>query len=346
MAQRLRKLQETFGRDMPSGESGVIGSKAAGSPSTSKDVETIQSNGKYLLGFFETASDQGTTKLPYTEEMNSILYLITEQLKYLFQNGVPEYKDDEDYYPSVSFAQDEGMVWSVKSVGASPTINFKPSINQDKWDPVYAPTEHIDISSSGAITIGYRHYSVDIDVSGGDVSISALDSPVFEGQTIHFIANGANIADIAGGNGIYSNGIFITENTGGAHIESVNVGGILEWRAKYDITADYIDGDFRVIKDTLGEMKLRENINVTLSSGAFNYTSTFPVPFATNSADAVTARAYATLSENASVVNHLAVYGRRSTPPADYRTSYNGSGATTGSTSANEDYVIEYTGKY
>lgn len=288
MAQRLRKLQETFGRDMPSGESGVIGSKASGSPSTSKDVEILQSNGKYLLGFFETASDQGTTKLPYTEEMNSILYLITEQLKYLFQNGAPEYKDDEDYYPGISFCQDEGMIWVLDPGNSSPTTGFKPSTNQDKWNPVSAGTELISVSASGAVSLGYANFKIEVDVSVSDISISALPAPSFKGQKIHIYADGSGVCDIAGGNGVYLNGVFVTENTEGAMFEAVSVGGSLEWKASGGLSAKYLDVNWDVEQYSDGRMVIDgfDNgfIAPNLAFGSvyyINFNSTYPITFST-----------------------------------------------------------------
>lgn len=244
MALLTRKLQKIFALNAPSGEVGVIGSKAGGTAVTSKDLDTLQSDARLLLGYFSTTSDQGTTKLPYTQEQNAIDYILTTQLKYLFQNGIPEYLDTEEYYPGISFCQDEGIVWGLKSGQASPTTGQKPSANLDKWDPISSKVNKQEVSASGSLTFGFAHQEIEIDTSGGDISINALPAPNFIGQKVHIFAIGSGAIDIAGGNGIYTNGVYISENTDGLYIEGTDVGGVLEWKAKNTITYDGPLGGF------------------------------------------------------------------------------------------------------
>ena len=161
MAQLTRALQKIFGLTGGSGEFGKIGSKADGSPSTTKDLELMQSLSRYLLGMNSIVSDQGTSVLPYLEDINSLFFLTTSQIAYLMQAGVPEWNDATEYYQEVSIAVDEGMVWKdIFGSGGSPNLNFQPSLNQDKWEPIAAAVKKQTIAASGALTLGFSIISL------------------------------------------------------------------------------------------------------------------------------------------------------------------------------------------
>lgn len=137
MSKVERVLQKIFGDIAASGEFGVIGSKASGSPVTTKDLETIQQDPKYLEGLFSITSDQGTSRLPYTEDINSLFYLITSQLKYIYQDGVPEWIVSEDYYSNESVVKLGGVIYiSTFGTEITPNVGNSPEINGDKWLPI------------------------------------------------------------------------------------------------------------------------------------------------------------------------------------------------------------------
>jgi hypothetical protein len=109
MAKLSRVLQKVFGSSGGGSEFGEIGSLAAGSPVYSKDLDTIQSLTQYLEGLFAlTASG---AEPPRVQDINSLYLLITSQLKYLFQAGVPEYIATEDYYIG-SICQVAGVLYT------------------------------------------------------------------------------------------------------------------------------------------------------------------------------------------------------------------------------------------
>lgn len=137
MSQLSRVLQKIFGSTGGSSEFGKVGSKAAGLPVTTKDLELIQSLPEYLLGLNAIVSDQGTSVLPYLEDMNSLLLLTTSQLAYLMQSGIPEWNAETEYYLDVSFVIDDGKIWKdTFGTGGTPNLNFQPSSNLDKWQQI------------------------------------------------------------------------------------------------------------------------------------------------------------------------------------------------------------------
>jgi len=136
MALLTRALQKIFGLSGGTSEFGQIGSKAAGTPVTTKNLETMQDLTEYEEGLSAIVSDQGTSVLPYLEDINSLFFLITSQLAYLMQSGVAEWNDETEYYKDVSFVVDEGVIWKdIFGTVGSPNLNFKPSTNPGKWTP-------------------------------------------------------------------------------------------------------------------------------------------------------------------------------------------------------------------
>lgn len=150
MAQLLRALQKVFGSTGGTGEFGKIGSKTAGAPATTKDIETMQSLSEYDQGMNAIVSDQGTSKLPYLEDINSLFFLTTSQLAYLMQAGVAEWDDSTEYYLDISIVLHDGILWKDKfGTPGTPNLNYEPTTNPDKWQPI-ASREKIVALTDGA----------------------------------------------------------------------------------------------------------------------------------------------------------------------------------------------------
>lgn len=104
MANLARKLQKVFGDSGGATEFGKIGSDALGSPATSKDLDDIQSLAPYEGGLYDITAS--ASEPPRIEDINALYFLITTQLKYLFQKGIPEWIATEQYYENKSFVTD------------------------------------------------------------------------------------------------------------------------------------------------------------------------------------------------------------------------------------------------
>lgn len=134
MALLTRALQKIFGSTGGTTEFGQVGSKAAGSPVTTKNLETIQSLSQYDQGLNAIVSDQGTSVLPYLEDINSLHFLETSQLAYLMQSGIPEWDDATEYYQNVSLVLHDGNIWvDIFGTVGTPNLNYEPTTNLDKW---------------------------------------------------------------------------------------------------------------------------------------------------------------------------------------------------------------------
>jgi len=112
MAKLDRVLQKIFGQNGGGSEFGKIGSLAAGSAVYSKDLDTIQALTQYLEGLF--AITVSGSEPPRIQDINALYLLITSQIKYLFQAGVPEWITTEEYYIG-SICQVAGVLYTSKT---------------------------------------------------------------------------------------------------------------------------------------------------------------------------------------------------------------------------------------
>jgi len=130
MAKLSRVLQKVFGSSGGSSEFGEIGSLAAGAAVYSKDLDTIQSLTQYLSGLF--AITNSGAEPPRIQDINALYLLITSQLKYIFQAGVPEYIATEEYYIG-SICQVAGVLYtSLTGTNGSPNTGNDVS-DTDNW---------------------------------------------------------------------------------------------------------------------------------------------------------------------------------------------------------------------
>jgi hypothetical protein len=126
MAKLTRVLQNIFGIDGATAEFGEIGSEQAGTPVTSKDLAVIQDLSQFAGGLYDLTN--GGNETPAIQDINSLYYLITAQLKYLFQNGIPEWIATENYYANISLCQVAGVLYRSKTgTDGTPNINHNPA---------------------------------------------------------------------------------------------------------------------------------------------------------------------------------------------------------------------------
>ena len=121
-----RVLQKIFGKNAEQTDMGVVGSKANNNPQTSKDIATIQSLAAWESGMRNIVS---STKAPYLQDHNSLFYVITTQLAYLFQSGVAEWESSTEYFANRSFVSYGGDIY----VATQDNTNEQPSANSSYW---------------------------------------------------------------------------------------------------------------------------------------------------------------------------------------------------------------------
>lgn len=91
-----RVLQKIFGSALASASNiAKIGSLAAGAPAYTNDVAQMQSLVQYLSGFNGINIGNGS---PAKQDMNALFYMVTQQLAYILQTGIPEWEIGTEYY--------------------------------------------------------------------------------------------------------------------------------------------------------------------------------------------------------------------------------------------------------
>ena len=128
MAKLTRKTQKIFADSAAASQITAFGSIKANSPNPpvySKDPDVIQSN-EFMQGW------SGATQYdyaPYRQDMNAIQNLVTRQLAYLFQAGIPEYDPATEYYANCSFCQYNGNLY----LCIQDALNKNPSTEPTYW---------------------------------------------------------------------------------------------------------------------------------------------------------------------------------------------------------------------
>ena len=124
-----RVFQKIFGKNADATDMGVVGSKANNNPQTSKDLATIQSLSNWESGMRNIVS---TSNAPYLQDHNSLFYVITSQLAYLFQAGIAEWEMQTEYFANKSFVSYGGKIYVAKQN----STNKQPDTESSYWEVV------------------------------------------------------------------------------------------------------------------------------------------------------------------------------------------------------------------
>jgi hypothetical protein len=152
MPKLTRKTQKIFGGNTSAeGNIAVFGSLADTTPRYSNDPDEIQSE-RYSAGWLGATVRNNVAPL---QDMNALQYLFSYQLVYLFQSGVPEWKDDQDYYNG-SFCRSGGTLY----VSTQDNNTGKPVTNTNYWRP-YSPMS-VGPTRPASPPTGHLHYDTTI----------------------------------------------------------------------------------------------------------------------------------------------------------------------------------------
>lgn len=141
MAKITRKTQKIFADSAAASQITAFGSIKANSPNPpvySKDPDVIQSN-EFMQGWTGATQDDYA---PYRQDMNAIQNLVTRQLAYLFQAGIPEYDSATQYYEN-SFCQINGIIYRCiqDALNKNPTteIAYWTGYDLSSYAPINSP---------------------------------------------------------------------------------------------------------------------------------------------------------------------------------------------------------------
>lgn len=132
-----------------------FGSVIAGDPKFTGDIEEIQALQNWEQGWVgATITDR---RYPTSEETTGINKVVTQQLAYLFQKGIPEWCADVTYYANTGFCQHNGHVWQSLTDN---NINNEPGVSVGYWQEfsgsgstsISMPATNYIESMSGSVT--------------------------------------------------------------------------------------------------------------------------------------------------------------------------------------------------
>lgn len=240
MALLPRKRQRIFAETAGTDEVGQVGSRAAGTPVTSKDLDVIQANNRFIQGWFLTTVRQTLTggvqaDLPASEDFNGLLFLLSSQLQYLFQHGIPEWLDDanERYYENVSFVQVNGDVYQAIQGDDGANINAQqnPTTSPDWWRLIWSRTStafYRAIVGAETINLSAGTPPKFIEVTGGTPFTLTLNSFVSPpGSPLVIYNNTAGTLTIDGSAGlsetVTAGGVLTTVSSDSTMIRQVSM---------------------------------------------------------------------------------------------------------------------------
>jgi hypothetical protein len=170
MAKITAKTQKVFAESSP--DLGQFGSGAAGTMVTDSDPDIIMALPAWALGL--NAATISGSKLMILEERQAIDYVMTRQIGYILQEGIPEYNGGTTYFEN-SIVKEAGTVKLYKSLTDDNTGNALTdaaewveladldTINRlDNWVGTVAPDADNDE------TEGYSQGSKWYDTVGGE----------------------------------------------------------------------------------------------------------------------------------------------------------------------------------
>jgi hypothetical protein len=142
MAKLTRAKQEIFGSTGATTEFGVFGSDSEGAAATTKDPALIQSLDTFKRGLYGATAS--ATEPPRIQDINALYYLLSRQIAYGQQAGIPEWDATENYYANASAViGSDGKVYISKTgTDGSPNINNNPvSDGGTNWRYLWASTD-------------------------------------------------------------------------------------------------------------------------------------------------------------------------------------------------------------
>lgn len=121
-----RHTQKIFGGNAPADDIAALGSFKSGTPIYTDDISALQ-NEAYEKGY---GASLVADEAPFLEEQNSVPYVLSSQLAYLCQKGIPEWDANTTYYANTSFCQINGIIYQSLTDG---NLGNNPATDSENW---------------------------------------------------------------------------------------------------------------------------------------------------------------------------------------------------------------------
>ena len=134
MAKIQRVPVKVFGSDGPSSQFAQYGSLMEGQPQKTKDLASIQGLATYLQGMFPATA--GGDKPPAIEDENALRYLFSSLIAYIYQEGIPEWDKDTEYYVN-SLVKEQGIIYRALKGNINQPVFVSGNLNSTNWTRDY-----------------------------------------------------------------------------------------------------------------------------------------------------------------------------------------------------------------
>ncbi len=175
-----RTTQKIFGDGLTvSNNVAIWGSLAAGSPAYSGDISTIQS-----LSTFEQGLNGAVigNRSPAIQDLNGLFYLMTAQIAYLLQNGVPSWDTGTTYYTN-QFCR-VGTVLFVSLTNAN--VGHDPTTDTNNWAPYFAKATGPTLAAAWVVFDGINNSSPGFSRIINSFNVSSIAHNSTGDYTINF----------------------------------------------------------------------------------------------------------------------------------------------------------------
>lgn len=129
MPKITRATQQIFGSSAPSTQITAFGTAMTSDPVYTTDPAELQTNASLQGWNAAIMSD----KAPFEEDTNGLFYLITRQLAYLFQQGIPEWDANTVYYQNSQCSVVQDGILVIKRSLTDNNIGNNPVTDNVNW---------------------------------------------------------------------------------------------------------------------------------------------------------------------------------------------------------------------
>lgn len=186
MAKITTKLQKVFGATGPTGVLGQFGSYKEGAPLYSDDVETIQALNEYGDGL---ASALINGAPPAIQDVNGIFYVISKQIAYLMQQGIPEWNASTTYFIGSFVTRPDGTDGEIFMSVANDNLNYALT-DTTKW-MIYKSNKMTSYTASNSYSVGYDDAYINYSFASAGSIILPESVATNKGRTVHILNSSA-----------------------------------------------------------------------------------------------------------------------------------------------------------
>ena len=129
MPKIIRATQLIFGSSAPSTQITAFGTAMTANPVYTTDPAELQTNA--TLEGWDAAIE--ADKAPFEEDTNGLFYLITRQLAYLFQQGIPEWDANTTYYQNSQCSVMQDGILVIKRSLTDNNVGNNPATDNVNW---------------------------------------------------------------------------------------------------------------------------------------------------------------------------------------------------------------------